>query len=78
MEFRARYGIEDILSAAEAGDAAAMFNVAIAFFEGREFPKDEPQGLAWLRKGADKQYGFAEYWLGFYIFHGRAGLDSRS
>lgn len=66
--------LEIFYRAANAGDAAAMYNVAIAFLTGQGFIKDEVQGLEWLRKSADKQYAFAEYWLGFYIFHGRAGM----
>ena len=66
--------LEIFYKAAGKGDAAAMYNVATAFLTGQGFIKDEPQGLEWLRKSAEKHYAFAEYWLGFYIYHGRAGM----
>lgn len=39
--------------AADAGDAAGMFNLGIMYEDGRGMPRDDAQALSWFRKAAD-------------------------
>ncbi|HYM76199.1 MAG TPA: tetratricopeptide repeat protein [Candidatus Dormibacteraeota bacterium] len=49
---------------AKAGDPAAEFELANAFFEGRDIPKDESQGTALLQRAARSGYPQAQFQMG--------------
>lgn len=49
---------------AKAGDAAAEFALANAFFEGRDIPKDESQGAALLERAARDGLSQAQFQMG--------------
>jgi TonB family protein len=49
---------------AKTGDAAAEFELANAFFEGREIAKDESQGMALLERAARSGFPQAEFQMG--------------
>jgi TonB family protein len=54
----------DLSEKAKAGDAAAEFELANAFFEGREIAKDESQGMALLERAARSGLTQAELQMG--------------
>jgi TonB family protein len=54
----------DLSEKAKAGDAAAEFDLATAFFEGREIAKDESQGMALLERAARSGLPQAQFQMG--------------
>jgi TonB family protein len=54
----------DLSEKAKAGDPAAEYELANAFFEGREIPKDETQGLALLERAAHDGMSQAQFQMG--------------
>ncbi len=54
----------DLSEKAKAGDAAAEFELANAFFEGREIAKDESQGMVLLERAARGGLAQAEFQMG--------------
>jgi len=61
------FGSDKILELSEkvkAGDAAAEFELANAFFEGRDIPKDEKQGAILLERAARDGLPQAQYQMG--------------
>ena len=52
---------------AEAGDAKAQFELSQAFFSGRDLPKDESQGFAYLEKAAKQGLPEAQFAMGDYF-----------
>ena len=54
----------DLSEKARAGDPAAEFELATAFFQGRDIPKDETQGLALLERAARSGYPQAQFQMG--------------
>jgi len=61
---------------AQAGDAQAEFELAQAFFEGRDVPKDEKQGMALLERAARSGHAPAMLQMGERIYGD--GTDSES
>jgi TonB family protein len=49
---------------ARSGDPAAEFELANAFFEGRDIPKDESQGMALLERAARSGHPQAQFQMG--------------
>jgi TonB family protein len=62
------YGTNDkileLSEKARGGDAAAEFELANAFFDGRDIPKDESQGLALLERAARDGLAQAQFQMG--------------
>ena len=56
--------IVELSQRAKIGDAAAEFELANAFFEGREMPKDESQGMALLERAARDGLAQAQFQMG--------------
>ena len=54
----------DLSQKARAGDPAAEFELANAFFAGRDIPKDEAQGMALLERSARSGYAQAQFQMG--------------
>jgi TonB family protein len=54
----------DLSQKAQAGDPAAEFELANAFFAGRDIPKDEAQGMALLERSARSGYARAQFQMG--------------
>jgi len=54
----------DLSQKARAGDPAAEFELANAFFAGRDIPKDEAQGMALLERSARSGYAQAQFKMG--------------
>ncbi len=54
----------DLSEKAQAGDADAEFRLATAFFEGRDIPKDEAQGMALLERSARSGHPQAQFEMG--------------
>jgi len=54
----------DLSEKAKAGDAAAEFELANAFFEGKEIAKDESQGMVLLERAARSGLTQAEFQMG--------------
>jgi TonB family protein len=54
----------DLSERARAGDPAAEFELANAFFAGRDIPKDEAQGMALLERAARSGYPQAQFQMG--------------
>ena len=53
---------------ARAGDPAAEFELANAFFEGRDIPKDETQGMALLERAARRGHPQAQFQMGERVY----------
>jgi TPR repeat protein len=58
----------DLSEKAKAGDSAAEFELANAFFEGREIGKDESQGMVLLERAARGGLTQAEFQMGERIY----------
>ena len=58
----------DLSQKSRTGDPAAEFELANAFFEGRDIPKDEAQGMALLERAARSGYPQAQYEMGERIY----------
>ena len=58
----------DLSQKARAGDPAAEFELAHAFFEGRDIPKDEAQGMALLERAARSGHAQAQCEMGDRIY----------
>jgi TonB family protein len=56
--------IVELTQRANNGDAAAEFELANAFFEGRDIPKDEDQGAAMLERAARDGAAKAQFQMG--------------
>ena len=54
----------DLSEKARAGDPAAEFELANAFFQGRDIPKDESQGMALLERAARSGHPQAQFQMG--------------
>lgn len=54
----------DLSEKAKAGDANAEFELANAFFDGRDIPKDEAQGMALLERAARSGQPQAQFQMG--------------
>jgi TonB family protein len=54
----------DLSEKARGGDPAAEFELANAFFEGRDIPKDEVQGMALLERAARSGHPQAQFQMG--------------
>ncbi|WP_162180406.1 tetratricopeptide repeat protein [Methylocapsa aurea] len=54
---------EDPRDSAEAGDAAAQFELALRFAEGRERPRDLQQAARWYERAAQQGFAAAQYRL---------------
>jgi TonB family protein len=54
----------DLSQKAQAGDPAAEFELANAFFAGRDIPKDEAQGMVLLERSARSGYAQAQFQMG--------------
>jgi len=54
----------DLSAKAQSGDPAAEFELARAFFAGRDIPKDETQGIALLERAARSGYPQAQFEMG--------------
>jgi hypothetical protein len=54
----------DLSDKARAGDPAAEFELANAFFVGRDIPKDEAQGMALLERAARSGHPQAQFQMG--------------
>lgn len=66
----------DLSEKAKAGDPAAEFQLANAFFDGRDIPKDEKQGMALLERAARSGWPEAQVQMGDRIYGD--GNDSES
>jgi TonB family protein len=52
---------------ADAGDAKAQFEISQAFLSGRDLPKDESRGFAYLEKAAKQGLPKAQFAMGEYL-----------
>ncbi len=61
---------------ANAGDAKAELELSKAYFEGRDVPKDEGQGLAFLERAAKHGLPRAQFLMGEHTYaHGSSSAD---
>lgn len=58
----------DLSQKARSGDPGAEFELANAFFEGRDIPKDEAQGMALLERAARSGHPQAQYEMGERVY----------
>jgi TPR repeat protein len=56
---------------ANAGDAAAQYNLGMMYGRGQSVPQDFAQAITWYRKAADQGDAEAQYNLGFMYFNGQ-------
>ena len=56
---------------AEAGDAAAQFNLGLLYYDGLGLPQNYAEALEWFRRSADKGYAKAQLNLGAMYGSGR-------
>lgn len=64
--------VRQFREAAEQGDAAAQYNLALMYSSGKGVPEDAVEAMQWFRKAAEQGYAFAQYNLsmGYYFGHG--------
>jgi hypothetical protein len=62
--------LEVMQSNAAAGDPSAQFNLALAYQEGSQVPKDPAHALEWYRKAAAAGFVEAQYNLGVLLLNG--------
>lgn len=65
----------DTLRRAEAGDAAAMYNVGEMYELGMGTDSDRAESMVWYRLAADKGHPEGAYQIGYAYYWGKAGLD---
>ncbi len=58
---------QKLFEKADAGDAKAQFELAQAFLSGRDLPKNESQGFAYLEKAAKQGLPKAQFTMGEYL-----------
>jgi TPR repeat protein len=63
-----------LLAKANAGDAAAEYQVAIQYQKGDVVPRDFVQAAGWYRKAADQGYALAQYKLGLLYQQKESGI----
>jgi len=66
----------DLSEKANSGDAAAEFELANAFFQGRDIPKDEAKGMALLERAARSGHAQAQFQMGERIYGDGNNSDS--
>src|ERR1017187_10354791 len=66
-----RKQVEEIKAKAEAGDAAAQFNLGFSYAQGEGVAKDEVEAVKWFRKAAEQNHAKAQYNLGFCYHNGQ-------
>lgn len=62
---------DEINARAESGDAAAEYDLARIYYEGRGVREDSAAALDWYRKSAEQGYAKAEFALGDLYFQGK-------
>lgn len=60
---------------AESGDAKAAYELARAYFEGKQVPLDTELGMTWLERAAVEGYPGAEVTLGYFYQRGFEGKN---
>lgn len=50
--------------------ARALYNVGVMYMKGEGVATDPKEGVAWLRKAADRKYADAEFTLGYAYYQG--------
>jgi hypothetical protein len=65
----------NLLRKAQAGDPKAQLDLAKAYSDGTEVPKDSAKSLEWLRKSAAQGYAGAEVVLGLFYQKGVLGIE---
>jgi TPR repeat protein len=66
--------IADLQRNAQAGDAAAQYQLALHYFNGHGVSKDDAEGLEWLRKAAEAGHSLAQVSLGLAYRTGYYGI----
>ena len=64
-------GLQDSLSAAQAGDAEAQYNLGVMYANGTGVIKDAAEAVRWFRLAADQGLAEAQLILGLMYFEGR-------
>ena len=67
-------GLQDALTAAQAGDASAQFNLGLMYDNGTGVLKDAAEAVRWYRLAADQGLAFAQYNLGAMYANGTGVL----
>jgi TonB family protein len=67
VSLRRNDGFDDKFVKADAGDAKAQFEISQAFLSGRDLPKDESRGFAYLEKAAKQGLPKAQFAMGEYL-----------
>ena len=64
--------MKEWLAVAEAGGAAAQFNVGLLYYDGKGVPQDYDQAAKWFNRAADQDYTKAQMNLGemYYVGEG--------
>jgi TPR repeat protein len=57
--------------AAERGDAAAQYSLALMYDSGKGVPQDDAEALRWYQEAAEQGYGPAQYNLSMVYFFGK-------
>jgi len=67
-------GVEKLVSAARAGNAAAQASLGHALLEGHYNGTDRAAGLKWMQKAGENGYAWAFSQLGDFYLRGRGAL----
>jgi TonB family protein len=68
-------GIADLAKRANAGDAKAQLELANAYFQGKDTPKDEQMGLSYREKAAKQGLPRAQFEMAEHIIYQGASAD---
>ena len=63
--------LEDLIRAAEQGNAISQYNLALKYDFGRGVPQDYAEAVKWYRLSAEQGRAQAPYNLGLMHYHGR-------
>lgn len=69
---------EELLKAAEGGDAEAMYLVGLEYESGEVVTADGDKAIAWMNKADDLGNENAHKWLAEYYFDDDAGVQAHS
>jgi TPR repeat protein len=63
--------VKQFREAAEQGDAAAQYNLALMYGSGKGVPQDDTEAMKWYSKSAEQGYAYAQYNLSMVYFFGQ-------
>lgn len=63
--------VNQFREAAEQGDAAAQYNLALMYGNGKGVPQDDTEAMKWYSRSAEQGYAYAQYNLSMVYYFGQ-------